>query len=282
MIYIRRQRVLLMALLGLLAYSGFAENVVHNVARGETVYSISRLYRVSQEDLMRQNNLADASRLQAGMRLVIPVRANNPLPVITSVPVPAPAYSEYTVSRNDTLYSIARSRGVTLQALREINGFSKNYVLKAGEKIKIPASNYVPAPASSRPAPISPARTAGRTGDTSIRWPVAATEILYMTSNSGVLVSGRESESIKSLSGGTVVHASPWRGYGNVAVVETSDGYRYLYGACETLSVRKGDIIEAGTELGKLGIYPASGRPDLVLIVSHNGSPVDPAKAPRF
>jgi septal ring factor EnvC (AmiA/AmiB activator) len=103
-----------------------------------------------------------------------------------------------------------------------------------------------------------------------------------MNSNSGVLVSGKASESIKSLTGGVVVHASPWRGYGNVAVVETDGGYRYLYGSCETLSVRKGDNIEPGAELGKLGIYPASGKPDLVLIVSQNGSPVDPAKAPRF
>jgi septal ring factor EnvC (AmiA/AmiB activator) len=115
-----------------------------------------------------------------------------------------------------------------------------------------------------------------------LRWPVAAKEIFYMNNNMGVLVSGQESESIKSLTRGTVVYASPWRGYGNVAVVEADKGYRYLYGACNTLSVKKGDRIEPGTELGKLGIYPASGKPELVLIVSLNGSPIDPAKAPRL
>ena len=97
-----------------------------------------------------------------------------------------------------------------------------------------------------------------------------------------MLISGRESESIKSLSGGTVVHASPWRGYGNVAIVETEGGYRYVYGSCGTLSVKKGDNIEPGTELGKLGIYSVSGKPDLVFMVLRNGIPVDPAKAPRF
>jgi hypothetical protein len=149
-----------------------------------------------------------------------------------------------------------------------------------GEKIKIPnpastvVTNVVVSP---RP----PAGTSVRV-DSSVRWPIAAKEILYMSNNAGVLVSGMEFESIKSLTGGTVVHASPWRGYGNVAVIEAAGGYRYLYGACETLSVRKGDSIEPGTELGKLGIYPASGKPDLVFMVSQNGSPVDPAKAPRF
>jgi LysM repeat protein len=292
---ITRSFVLLAVLFCLFSYNSFAENLVHVVAKGETVYSISRLYKVSQEELMRHNKLADASKLQAGMKLVIPGRSttetqtpvetktNTPVPVITTVPVPAPAFSQYTVSKNDTLYSIARTHGVTLQALRDINGFSKNYVLKAGEKIKIPkaVSSTIAKPPNPPPPP-PPPKPAVKKADTSIRWPVAATEILYMSSNAGVLVSGKESESIKSLTGGLVVHASPWRGYGHVAVIETNEGYRYLYGSCETLSVRKGDIIEPGTELGKLGIYPASGKPDLVLIVSQNGSPVDPAKAPRF
>jgi septal ring factor EnvC (AmiA/AmiB activator) len=97
----------------------------------------------------------------------------------------------------------------------------------------------------------------------------------------GVLVTGVKSESIRSLTGGTVIAAGPYRGYGNIAIVEAEGGYLYLYGACETLSVKQGDRIGAGTELGKLGIYPASGKPDLVFLVYRNDSPVDPARAPR-
>ncbi|MDR0455529.1 MAG: M23 family metallopeptidase [Treponema sp.] len=270
--------VLLAALFGLFSYSTPAEDLIHLVAKGDTIYSISLLYKISQEELMRHNNIADSSKLQMGMRLAIPSRTNSP-PAVIAAPA-TPVFFLYTVSKNDTLYSIARSRGVTLQALRDINGFSKSYVLKTGEKIKIPG--HPPAAAGGKTSPKSSAHNTAKTADPSIRWPVMAKEVLYMSSNTGVLVSGRESESIKSLTGGVVVHASPWRGYGNVAVIETDEGYRYLYGSCETLSVRKGDNIEPGTELGKLGIYPASGKPDLVLIVSHNGSPVDPAKAPRF
>jgi len=290
---------LLAALLGLFSHSISAENLVHMVAKGDTIYSISRLYKISQEELMRSNNISDASKLQTGMRLVIPSKtspkAESPKtessktagpPAVIAAPPANAVFFFYTVSKNDTLYSIARSRGVTLQALRDLNGFSKNYVLKTGEKIKIPgpapAPTTVTITAAGKPPSKPSAQSTAKTADPSIRWPVAAKEVLYMSSNTGVLVSGKESESIKSLSGGLVVHASPWRGYGNVAVVETDEGYRYLYGSCETLSVRKGDSIEPGTELGKLGIYPASGKPDLVLIVSHNGSPVDPAKAPRF
>ena len=271
--------LLLTAMFGLLLHSVSAQERVHIVVRGDTLFSLSRTYRVSQEELMRRNGITDASRLLVGMRLAIP-----------SVASRAPAATvrfEYTVLQNDTLYSIARTQGVTLQALRDINGFSRNYVLKAGEKIKIPYAAPTTTAAVTATATVSPAQrtstqASSRPVDPSIRWPISAKEILYMNGNMGVLVTGDTSESIKSLSRGTVVYASPWRGYGNVAIVESDGGYRYLYGACETLSVRKGDVIEAGTELGKLGIYPASGKPDLVLLVSQNGSPVDPARAPRF
>jgi len=287
MIYRRWTKPIMLTalLLGLFLHSVFAADLIHVVAKGETVYSISRLYKIGQDELMRYNGIADASKLQLGMKLAIPGAGSpsansgsvNNTPPNTLSPVPSVplAYTEYTVSKNDTLYSIARHFGVTLQTLRDINGFSKNHVLKAGEKIKIPGSAAKTPPKPPPPPPPKPL-------DPSIRWPIAAQEILYMKNNAGVLVTGRESESIKSLTRGIVVHASPWRGYGNVAIVETDGGYQYIYGSCESLSVKKGDSIEAGTELGKLGIYPASGKPDLVFIVSHNGSPVDPAKAPRF
>ena len=262
-----RLLILIIALGGLYPRYIFAENVVHQVVRGDTIFSISRRYGVSQDDLMRRNGLADPSGLQAGMRLVIPSAAR-----------PAAPPATYTVQAGDTLFSIARTRGVTLQALRDANGFSRDHILRAGQTIRIPGQTpQAPRPSVQNEAPRPPSRPA----DTAIRWPIASRGIQYMSSNRGVLITGVESESIKSLTRGTIVHASPWRGYGIIAIVESDNGYRYLYGSFASLSVRKGDVIEAGTELGKLGIYPASGRPDLVLMVSRNGSPVDPATAPR-
>ena len=296
--------VLLAAFLLSFSYSVFAVDSIHIVVKGDTIFALARMHQISQEELMRANGITNPAQLRVGMRLVIPnggaSRAGDAAPAQTSpadnaggnnTPVNASAYTEYIVQKNDTLYSIARTGGVTLQELRDINGFPKNYVIKTGEKIKIPKSAAVaslsPPVPPPPPAPVpesswQPPRANTKKGDLSIRWPVAATEVVYMSGNAVVLVSGKGSESIKSLSAGVVVHASPWRGYGNVAIVETKDGYRYIYGSCETLSVKKGDNIEPGTEVGKLGTYWASGKPDLVFMVSRDGLPVDPAKAPRF
>jgi len=288
-----------MVLFGVLSTGVSAKDLIHVVAKGETVYSISRQYRVSQETLMRRNDISDPSKLFEGMRLIIPAAsAADTLPAQAPAQAAAPAsaptavtysgYIEYIVQPNETMYSIARSKGVMFQALCDINNFPKDYMVKAGEKIKIPkpaspaANNSAVFIMPSWAVPERPSNAKAVPRDSSVRWPVSGKEIYYMNGNIGVLVSGEESESVKSLTRGTVVHASPWRGYGNVAIIEGDGGYRYLYGACQTLSVRKGDHIEPGTELGKLGIYPASGKPELVFIVSHNGSPVDPVKAPRL
>jgi len=231
---------------------------------------------------MRRNGMTDPSQLRIGMRLHIPA----PLP---AAPPPVPIQAEHTVSAGETLFSIARASGVTLQALRDANGFTLNHVLRAGERIRIPypyptVATIPPQGSTNPPRPpvINPPQPPRRMADASIPWPIQSTEIVYMENSlGGVLILGRQSESVRSISRGTVIHAGPFRGYGNVVIIESVGGFRFLYGANESLSVRVGDIVEPGTEVGKLGIHPASGRPELIFIVSRNGVPVDPATAPR-
>jgi LysM repeat protein len=276
-----------------------AEDAVHVVAKGETVYSISRSYRVSLEELMRYNNITDASRLQAGQRLRIPPAAlaggvetltvtsgaagTTAAPGQTSSTVQS-GFTEYRVVKNDTLYSIARTHGVTLQSLRDINRFSANYVLKEGERIKIPSASVKPAPSAVAAGTGQPAarQTASKAVDSSLRWPVVPKNIAYMTGKLyGVVVQGERSEAVRSLTQGTVISAGPYRGFGRVAIVQVNGGYLYVYGGCESLSVKEGDRIGPGTELGKLGIDAVSEKPQLFFMVYRSNTPIDPAKAPR-
>ncbi|MDR0601395.1 MAG: LysM peptidoglycan-binding domain-containing protein, partial [Treponema sp.] len=223
----------------LTAVFSFAEDAVHVVAKGETVYSISRSFRVSQEELMRYNNITDASRLQAGTRLRIPRSGTAERGGTSSgVSVPAVSYTEYRVVRNDTLYSIARVNGVSLDALRNANGFSAERVLKAGELIRIPrpagtvtvqeggAVVRAGEPAETQPGTPPPRSTVSRTVDTQLRWPVRPRESAYMSGKLlGVVLTGERSEAVRSLTQGTVVSAGPYRGFGKVAIVEVTGGY---------------------------------------------------------
>ena len=49
----------------------------------------------------------------------------------------------------------------------------------------------------------------------------------------------------------------------------------------ETLSVKEGDKVGPGSEIGKLGIDAVSNKPQLFFMVYLSNTPVDPAKAPR-
>jgi murein DD-endopeptidase MepM/ murein hydrolase activator NlpD len=274
----------------------FAEDTVHVVEKGETVYAISRFYRVSPEVLMKYNDITDASTLQIGRRLRIPASpAESAAPgasgTVTSVVSPAGGgnYTEYRVVKNDTLYSIARQKGLALQTLLDFNGLTQNHILKIGELVKIPgAAGGTGAPAAANPAPTRTDQPGGarqtsvKAVDASLRWPITPKELAYMTGKLyGVVLVGERAESIKSLTQGTVVSAGPYRGFGRVVIVQVTGGYLYVYGGCESLSVKEGDRIGPGSELGKLGIDAVSEKPQLFFLVYRGNTPVDPAKAPR-
>ncbi|MDR0524710.1 MAG: M23 family metallopeptidase [Spirochaetaceae bacterium] len=252
------------------------DETIHIVQRGETIYSIARSYKVDLDGLMRFNSVEDPQKLRVGQRLAIPGNGS--------------AF-DYRVAKGDTLYSIARHYDITLQTLRNANNISESYVLKEGDLLKIP----IKAPASEStggsriPAPEKPGSSGGgsipaspKPGDSSVRWPVSAKEVLYMTGKlSGVALLGEKSEAVRSLTQGIVVSAGPYRGFGKVAIVQVSGGYLYVYGGCESLSVKEGDKITAGAILGRLGIDAISKRAQLFFLVYRSNIPIDPAKAPR-
>jgi murein DD-endopeptidase MepM/ murein hydrolase activator NlpD len=247
------------------------EEAVHILQKGETIYSIARSYGVTADEIIKLNNINDPRAIQAGQRIRIPSKGA----VIS-------AYDEYQVERNDTLYGIARKYSIAVAELLDMNGFVPGYVLKAGEKIRIPAvkgstvvsvdsTGTAPPPVSTTEKPIP-----------AVLWPVKAKAVSYLTGGLyGVQVTGEKGEPVKSLTQGTVVSTGPFRGFGSVAIVQKSGGYLYVYGGCETLLVKEGDKVVPGTELGKLGVDAKTAKPQLFFLVYQGNTPVDPVKAPR-
>ncbi|MDR1302299.1 MAG: LysM peptidoglycan-binding domain-containing protein [Treponema sp.] len=263
-----------------------AEETVHVVQGGDTIYSIARFYKVDVDALMKVNDITDPQKLQIGRRLTMP-KTNTQESI------------EYRVAKGDTLYGIARRYTITLQSLQVANNLSNTYILKEGDVLRIPlADRGMDKPiASSGTATVTqrgtassntalstgpPQAAATKTGNASVRWPVLAKEVIYMTGKLyGVVLIGEKSEIVKSLTPGTVVSAGPYRGFGRVVIVQVAGGYLYVYGGCESLSVKEGDKVASGTELGKLGLDVVSKKPQLFFLVYRSSTPIDPAKAPR-
>lgn len=105
----------------------------HNVNSGETIYSLSKAYKVTEKDIIDNNPDLAKSPLKAGQSILIPV-------VFESAPNNE-NYIIYTVKPGDTLYSLCKRFGITEEKFYEINSdLNPSKTLKVNQQIKFPAS----------------------------------------------------------------------------------------------------------------------------------------------
>lgn len=104
---------------------------VHRVKREESLYGLSRLYNVTQSEILKHNPQVDG-RIRRGQDLRIPY--------LPGVNAPAEEQSGdvlHQVGASETLYSIARKYGVSVDDLRRANGLSGDDI-GVGEVLRIP------------------------------------------------------------------------------------------------------------------------------------------------
>lgn len=94
--------------------------------------------------------LLDNIRRYSGLAPASPVKPT-PIPTPAPAPKPAPSFTA-TVDPGDTLTSIAKQFGTTVDAIRAINKLPNPNAISAGQKIQIPGVYKAPAP---KPAPAS-------------------------------------------------------------------------------------------------------------------------------
>lgn len=121
--------------------------IYHTVKAGETVYSISKTYGVTGEEILKNNPGLDISKLSTGSEVAIPKEIKIPEKQnITNqhvAPNQEPGYYYHKVEKGETLSSIARQYGVTLRALRKENKDIR--FPQVGDYVKIPGMKPVPA-----------------------------------------------------------------------------------------------------------------------------------------
>src|SRR5690606_34586967 len=127
-----------------------SNNTIHKVAAGETMYSISRSYGVTVDDLRKWNNLSDNS-LSIGQELIVrkaptavvktEQQVSNPNTDEKAQPVPASGL--HTVASKETLFSIARLYGLTVGQIKSWNMLESDE-LKVGQVIAVSANAKVP------------------------------------------------------------------------------------------------------------------------------------------
>ncbi|MGA9349081.1 MAG: LysM peptidoglycan-binding domain-containing protein [Anaerolineae bacterium] len=108
----------------------------YTVRWGDTLYSIARSYGTTVQALAQANGIANTSLIHVGQVLCIP----------SGPPSPPPSGPYYTVQRGDTLYSIARRYGTTVQAIAQANGILNPAYISVGQVLLIPTGPPAPPP----------------------------------------------------------------------------------------------------------------------------------------
>lgn len=241
----------------------------HVVQKGDTLYSLSRKYGVSVDEIMSKNGLLSPNELKTGIILQIPqnnLDFNGNSWYIKS--------SEYYVKKGDTLYSISRRNGMSVDELRTLNDLSDSHVLHIGEKLLIKKEPDGNGGQQSLPEPDK-----NKSNEGSLFWPVSGERYKMDGKLEGVRINSEAFSYVRSIAAGKVVLAEPYRGFGNVILIDVN-GYIYLYGGNEDIFVNVGEEVAAGTRIGRLGTSE-NGKQNMFFSVFKDGKPVDTYTAPR-
>jgi len=105
--------------------------IVHKVRRGESLWTISKKYKVSIHNLAAVNKIRNRHRIKIGDKLTIPVRGIYP----TNDGPPGHIKVVYTVRKGDTLGHIAENYGTRASKIRRWNNISYGQYIFPGQKL---------------------------------------------------------------------------------------------------------------------------------------------------
>ncbi|MEP6737876.1 MAG: LysM peptidoglycan-binding domain-containing protein [Chryseolinea sp.] len=131
------------------------EGNVHVVAAKETMFSISKSYDVSIDDIKKWNNLTSNS-LSVGQEIIIKKGSPTKPPQAAVAPSTSPAVSSkgmHVVAAKETMFSIARQYGITVQQLKDWNSMEVNDI-SIGQELYVSSPKVdVSKPVVSTPSP---------------------------------------------------------------------------------------------------------------------------------
>ncbi len=269
----------------------------HRVQKKETVYAISRQYKVPPKDIIERNKLTPPYNLSVGQLLFIP-----PVQV-------------HIVRKGDTLYSISRAYNVDMNSLARVNEIHVPYTLSVGQALVMPGTLV---PISSRGEQreekqakvqegkdISSAKVVSTKTKVSSRakkeskktislpkppkrsgrfsWPVSGKIISNFgpsgggRHNDGINIKAPRGTAFKAAENGVVAYAgNELKGFGNLLLIKHSDGFVTAYAHADSLSVKRGEKVKKGDILGKVGSTGNVNTPQLHFEIRKGTKAINP------
>ncbi len=250
--------------------------LTHRVARGETLYSISRRYGVDMRELARVNDLGEPYTIVAGQRLQIssgstqmaagerprqPERSEPPSQSAGDTPSPSPS---------DQASSDTAVQSVDAAGLPPIPG------RKPGAGTQTRTASAPAATPGEIPQP--PPRAGSR-----FVWPVQGEVIQRFGSqdgglhNDGINIAAARGTAVRAADNGVVAYVgNELRGFGNLLLIKHADNWVTAYAHVDTILVDRGEQVQRGEVVGRVGNSGSVSRPQLHFEVRRGTKAVDP------
>ena len=210
------------------------------VARGDTLYSLSRKYSVPVNDLAVMNNLTPPFNLSVGQKIRVPNLARVSVEQV----------------RTDGVKVAVKSTNATVQTQPQQKRDAKTIAEKVGAEKKVVATPVKKI--SSDPTKKLPKINARSSSKFS--WPVrgkilsnygAKSSGLF---NDGINIGATRGTAVKAAENGVVAYAgNEVKGMGNLIIIQHEDGWMTVYAHMDSMVVRRGARVSVGQQIGTVG-----------------------------
>ncbi|MFQ6039295.1 MAG: peptidoglycan DD-metalloendopeptidase family protein [Candidatus Poribacteria bacterium] len=233
----------------------------HKVARGETVWALSRRYKTSMQAILQANRIQNPKKeVRVGAKLFIPGARQISLKNGIS----------YRVKSGDTVWHIAERYRIPRSDILRANKLPPSGRIFAGQKL------FLPGVKESRFGFSSPLRVrlvvTSRYGYR--RHPISRRRIFHH----GIDFRARPRTRVYAAQSGKVIFVGWLGGYGKLIIIKHDNQYTTRYGHLSTIKVRSGQKVKRGTVIGLSGNTGYSTGPHLHFEVRYKGKSIDPAK----
>jgi len=239
------------------------------VEHGQSLSSVAHAYHVTEQAVIAANHLAPPYKVEAGQRLVIPgtaAAARQPPPLAGAPAAP-----------------IAQTRPPPEIIPLDGPAAAKPVFPPPGTASLTPPSEPPSEPSAAEEARGETASTAPPSRGGRFPWPVRGHVLAGYgvtgsgSHNDGINIAAPRGAPVAAVDGGTVAYAgNELRGYGNLVLIKHPNGWISAYAHCEELLVKRGDNVNRGQVIAKVGATGGVSEPQLHFELRRGKHAVDP------